>query len=236
MVGSYVFGASSCDFSYIHNGICFYEHSSNTDKWINAVWLSMDSIIFVLSTSGASATSLQWEIAIIGFLAVIIGAIIGSFFTYTGSYKLWKQQQKKELRTLANAFIIDLERIYNSNYEMYINYKENRDALVGMIDILEYIPFYDKNGAYFLFNNEIYKFDYTLSSELFRFYIKLLSAESQRQFIARYFKNGLFDYRKANPRDKLYLDASYDAMKSSIISTEEKILDLRNQLKKIRDE
>jgi hypothetical protein len=66
---------------------------------------------------------------------------------FLDSYYLWLQQQKKEVRTLANAFMIDLERIYNKNFPAYLTIKNNPETVIFCPDD----KFYDRNGAYFLF-------------------------------------------------------------------------------------
>lgn len=130
----------------------------------------------------------QWESVIFGSLPWIIGALIGGFCAFSGPYYLWRQQQTKELKTLANAFIIDLERVYNSNFATYFNYKEKNDIKCGNGYITQDKPFYDGNGTYFLFAHDIYKFDYELSSKILTFYDDLLSAESSRKFIKTHIK------------------------------------------------
>jgi hypothetical protein len=63
----------------------------------------------------------------------------------------------------------------------------------------------------------------------------LLGAESYRKFIDEHVKNSA-DYRNVDQWIKANVDINYDVMKWRIISTQEQILDLRKQLKKVRGE
>ena len=171
---------------------------------------------------------LQWWSIISAILPVVIGAIVGGSATFLGSYYLWKQQQEKEFKNIANALVIDLERIYNSNYAWWNIYKNKRYP-PGLNENSIMPPdnsFYDKNSLYFIFTHDIFMYDYSLSSQIYAFYSKLLDIESERKYVIK-------NRDAEDPIRRMLAREFYNSMKSGIISTEEQILGLRQQLKEI---
>ena len=173
-------------------------------------------------------TSSQWQNVVFGSLPWIVGALIGGFCAFYGPYYIWNQQQKRELKNIANAFIIDLERVYNSNYAWYNMYKNKRYP--PGFDENSIMPpdnaFYDANGLYFIFKHDIPMFKYNLSSQIYTFYSMLLNVESERQFVIK-------NRNSPDPATQFYVSEFYKSMKLSIISAEEQILGLRRQLKEV---
>jgi hypothetical protein len=92
-------------------------------EWILSQWLFFKRLLSQLIL-------LNWENIIFGSLPWII-ALLGVISAFFGPHILWRQQQTKELKTLANIFILDLERVYNSNYTYYLTYKEKQDDNFG---------------------------------------------------------------------------------------------------------
>lgn len=137
-------------------------------QWIFSIWTLLQLI------------SVNWRNIIYGTLPLIVASLVVIFSAYWGPYRLWRQQQKKELKTLANAFIIDLERVYNSNYSWYTSFKQIQGDTPFVFPPRS--PFYGGGGAYFLFIKDIYKFDNDLSLKILKLYDNLLSAESSRKF------------------------------------------------------
>jgi hypothetical protein len=178
--------------------------------------------------------SLQWDLAKFGFCAAIIGAIIGGIITSGGSYYLWRQQRKHELKNIARAIDIDLEYVYKLNKNWYDYLKKMPGLLEADLDTENqrlFCPrykFYNDNGAYFIFNHDIAKFEYELSSKIYIFYSRLLSAESERQLVDK-------NKDVKNDETNAYVRLSYAEMNGLVVWTEEEIPELRKQLKEIYD-
>lgn len=176
--------------------------------------------------------SLQWDLARFGFFSAILGAAVGGILTFLGSYYLWDRQRRDELKNVARAIDIDLERVYESNQDWFDLYKDERkigdfESQGGPVVSLK--EFYNCNGIYFIFNHDISKFDYGLSSQIYTFYSGLLDAESSRQFVVKNKRH--LGMKGDDPR--LYL--SYENMKSMIIFIMGQIPDIQKQLKEVYD-
>ena len=172
--------------------------------------------------------SSQWWLP---FFSAIAGALVGGVCTYLGSFGLSEQQRKNELKNVAKAIDIDLERIYKWNWSWYILFKDknvllefdqkNTELKKRTFPITE---LYNPDGIYFIFNHDIAMFGYELSSQIYTFYRLLLEAESARQYV-----NKNEDVQDSEIQG--FVNLYYANMKSLIVSTEEQIPKIREQLK-----
>ena len=112
----------------------------------------------------------------------LVGAVIGGLLAYYGSKNAYKHQLKIERKNIAKAIDIDLDTISESVYfgVFYKNYKKGNTKIPEKID-QKYID--EKTTLYSVFNHDIAKLDYDISSRIYEFYTDLFTAESYRIFI-----------------------------------------------------
>ncbi len=167
-----------------------------------------------------------------GFLGVLVAALVGGLCAFLGSYYLSKLENQRALKNIARAIDIDLEYVYKLNKYWY-DYIKKMDLLEADLRDAENpfctrYKFYNDNGAYFIFNRDIAKFEYELSSKIYIFYSRLLAAESERQFVDK-------NKDVKDDETKGYVRLSYAEMNGLVVLTEEQIPEIRKQLKEVYD-
>jgi hypothetical protein len=173
----------------------------------------------------------QWVNIILSFF-VVVGTLGGAYIGGKMNNDAYQEQQKIQLKNVAKAIDIDLNRTYHSNLPYYKVYKNNSILIKNDIDpTLVMQPqnaFYDtSNGAFSSFHHDISMFDYDLSTQIFILYDYLLSAESLRQTVN--------SYETPDQKTDDMVRTFYNNMKFNIVKSEELIPVVRQQLKKIYD-
>lgn len=163
-------------------------------------------------------------VAIIG----LIGVVIGSHLTNRGSTKLYKRQQLKEQKNVAKAIDISFEEFskegdFRKLTELYISEKQStsRNRSYPMF------PLYSLEDPYFVFKQDISKFERNLAASIYQFYNDLIKAEMYRLYIKENVKD-----QSLHPMCEICLIE----MKARMISCYNKIPEIRQELKKIHEE
>jgi hypothetical protein len=167
--------------------------------------------------------------AIIAFVAAILGAAIGGYIGYWEANDLYEKQRLSETQNIAKAIDIDMQFIGGSgnfipfyNYYKYNTYPSISDSN-GTKRVLSASPFYNlNNGLYFVFNQDISRFDYKTSSNIYKFYNNLLNAEIDREFIIQYGNTTGMEPA---------VDLTYSEMKYLIIDCGDNLPKIREELK-----
>jgi len=177
--------------------------------------------------------------AVIGF----IGTLVGGLLSYLGSKNAYKYQLKLEHKNIAKAIDIDLNTIFESpNFKFYYN-AYNNDMVNGTkIDTSQYVimpdKLYDeKTGLYFVFNHDITKFEYELSSDTYEFYNDLFTAEFYRKYIDQNYHEYREQYKNADDSGIVTtVNTRYGLMRNLIIKCGDKIPELREKLEKVQNQ
>jgi hypothetical protein len=142
--------------------------------------------------------SLQLKVAKYGFIGAIIGAIVGGAITFYGTTWIWdkqqealRQQQTEELNNIAGALYIDITIIEERLNKTYMRQSQFRNSSLfdPRYPFVVDLPYYHKNGIYYVLNKEISRFDKVTSRNLYAFYNNIIELENRRDFIERVISN-----------------------------------------------
>jgi len=104
--------------------------------------------------------------------STLLGVIIGGW----QANDTYQQQQKDELKNIAQALYYDV-----SGIEDIFNYSLNHSASKpNYIHVLDF-QYYDNNGLYYVFDKDISRFDTETSNDLYDFYSFVISVESAQE-------------------------------------------------------
>ncbi len=168
------------------------------------------------------------NIAILGAIIGLVGAIIGSHLTNRTSIKLYEKQQAKELRNIAKSMDISFEEVCKpGNLGKLVElYKSEKQSNIKSKSYPMF-PLYSQDDIYFVFKQDISKFEYCLSARIYQFFNDLIKAEMFRLYIVNNFM-----VEDLQPVCEIYLEE----MKAKMISCYDNVPEIRLQLKEIYEE
>jgi hypothetical protein len=131
-----------------------------------------------------------WEIPefILVIIGTIIGALIGGYCTIHSTHDVYEEEQNTIKQNVALALFIDISDIsdrFNITVDQYNDIVADTKKM-GILEppiVIDQRPYYSTNGLYYIYANEIYKFDGNLSRDLFKYYKNVMNIEYERQFV-----------------------------------------------------
>jgi hypothetical protein len=129
------------------------------------------------------------------WMLALVGIAIGSILTTAGTALLSYEQQKTEKTNVAQALYFDISLTsshLNSSYKDVNSKFTNMNKLNKNTSIILYdpSPYYNDNGAYFIFMKEISMFDGDLSADINQYYQTVLDIEYKRKYIINRLPDG----------------------------------------------
>jgi hypothetical protein len=173
-------------------------------------------------------------IAVIGALGAILGAIVGGLLSYLGSLRAYKNQLKNEQKNIANAILLDLQKIEKSPtfFTAHKLYHESTYIINSYVypDQKTHVPLdnlYDKDtGLYFYYIQDVTRLNSKLASDIYAFYNNLIAAENHRLFIQQ-----VPDFIPINDPARVF---RYREMAKLIIECGDSIPKLKEELSKVQ--
>jgi hypothetical protein len=128
--------------------------------------------------------SSQWKSFFLGALIGVVAALIGSYSSWYLQQQTLDKQQTEELDNIASALYIDVsiveERLKKA---LTIQSQINKSQLgISESSLAIDLPYYPKNGLYYVFDKDISRFDKETSRDLYAFYNNIIELENRREF------------------------------------------------------
>jgi hypothetical protein len=128
--------------------------------------------------------SFQWKTVLVAGLIGVIGALSASYLAWNLQQQTLDKQQTEEIDNIASALYIDVsiveERLKKA---LTIQSQINKSQLgISGSSLAIDLPYYPKNGLYYVFNKDISRFDKGTSRDLYAFYNNIIELENRREF------------------------------------------------------
>lgn len=138
--------------------------------------------------------------------------------------KLYNIQKSEKIKDAAKAIDMKFAKFSGPKYQELVKCFKDESKSTLKLNFIN--PLYSQNDIDFVYQYDISKFDYNLSSEILQFFEDLSEAENARIYIQNNCKN-------PDPQIQTLCMIEYQNMKSYIKSSICKIADIRSQLKNI---
>ncbi len=158
----------------------------------------------------------QWFqifLTIITVASTLLGVFIGGW----QANEVYQQEQKNELKNIAQALYFDISGIE----DVLNNSLNHSSSKPGFIHVLGY-KYYDNNGLYYIFSKDISRFDSETSEDLYDFYGFILALENSQEDLLTVTKKRLdtgnvtdYDYVNAYEITRMLCSTMPDGIKKA---------------------
>ncbi|MBN1432047.1 MAG: hypothetical protein JW931_04675 [Methanomicrobiaceae archaeon] len=115
----------------------------------------------------------------------LLGVIVGGLIVFISNFSLIFYNDYKNAKNIENAIVADIESI-EKRIKEYSKLHSSNENVNRPLDVIQ--PFYPDNGIYYRIQEDIQKLCKNQAKIIYKFYINLMIAESERKLTQQLIK------------------------------------------------